>query len=123
MLLSMLYLVDIKKPDWTGNQIGLQHNEVIMNQTASHSQTPEFDTNKSQTTSILFQPPKPEEMRISFGAKAKAVFKEVAAISLIGITVVSTVFTVRSCSNDVDRQQAQAVKHQLQFSASNGGTR
>ncbi len=93
-----------------------------MNQTASHSQTPDFDTNKSQTTSILFQPPKPEEMRISFGAKAKAVFKEVAAISLIGITVVSTVFTVRSCSNDVDRQQAQAVKHQLQFSA-NGGIR
>ena len=59
-------------------------------------------------------------MRISFGAKAKAVFKEVAAISLIGITVVSTVFTVRGCSNDVDRQQAQAVKHQLQFSANRG---
>lgn len=93
-----------------------------MTQTASHSQTPEFDTNKSQTTSILFQPPKPEEMRLSFWAKSKAVFKEVAAISLIGITVVSTVFTVRSCSDDVDHQQAQAVKHQLQFSA-NGGNR
>ena len=91
-----------------------------MNQTASHSQTPEFDTNKSQTTSILFQPPKPEEMHLSFWAKSKAVFKEVAAISLIGITVVSTVFTVRGCSNDVDRQQAQAVKHQLQFSANRG---
>lgn len=94
-----------------------------MNQIPSHSQTPEFDTNKSQTTSILFQPPKPEEMRLSFGAKAKAVFKEVMAVSLIGITVASTLFTVRGCSNDVDRQQAQAVKHQLQFSASNGGAR
>ena len=86
-----------------------------MTQTASHSQTPEFDTNKSQTTSILFQPPKPEEMRLSFGTKAKAVFKEVAAISLIGITVASTLFMVRGCSNDVDRQERMAVKHQLQF--------
>ena len=94
-----------------------------MNQTHSHSQTPEFDTNKSQTTSILFQPPKPEEMRLSFWAKSKVVFKEVAAISLIGITAASTVFMVHSCSDDVDRQHAQAVKHQLQFQASNGGTR
>jgi hypothetical protein len=94
-----------------------------MNQIHSHSQTPEFGTNKSQTTSILFQPPKPEEMHLSFWAKSKVVFKEVAAISLIGITVASTLFTVRGCSDDVDRQQAQAVKHQLQFQSSNGGTR
>lgn len=93
-----------------------------MNQISSHSQTPEFGTNKSQTTSILFQPPKPEEMHLSFWAKSKVVFKEVAAISLIGITVASTLFTVRGCSDDVDRQQAQAVKHQLQFQA-NGGNR
>ena len=85
-----------------------------MNQTHSHSQTPEFDTNKSQTTSILFQPPKPEEMRLSFGTKAKAVFKEVMAVSLIGITVVSTVFTVRSCSDDADRQAVEAVKFQME---------
>jgi hypothetical protein len=97
--------------------------EIIMNQTYSHSQTPEFDTNKSQTTSVLFQHPKPEEMRVSFWVKTKAVLKEVAAISLIGITVASTVLTVRSCSNDVDHQHAQALKHQLQFSASNEGAR
>lgn len=89
-----------------------------MNQTASHSQTPQFDTDKSQTTSVLFQHPKPEEMRPTFGAKVKAFFKEFMAISLIVGTSVSTVFTVRSCSNDVDRQHAQAIKHQLQFSAS-----
>jgi hypothetical protein len=83
---------------------------------------PKFETNKSQTTSILFQPPKPEEIHVSFWAKAKAVLKEIAAISLIGITAASTVFMVHSCSDDVDRQQVQAVKHQLQFS-SNGGTR
>lgn len=85
-----------------------------MTQTASHSQTPEFDTDKSQTTSILFQPPKPEEMRLSFWAKSKVVFKEVAAISLIGITVASTLFTVRGCSNDVDRQERMAVKFQME---------
>ena len=97
--------------------------EISMNQTASHSQTPEFDANKSQTTSVLFQPPKPEEMHLSFWAKTKAVLKEVAAISLIGITATSTVFMVHSCSNDVDRQHAQALKHQLQFSASSEGAR
>lgn len=89
-----------------------------MNQTASHSQMPEFGTHKSQTTSVLFQPPKPEEMRPTFGAKAKAVFKEFMAVSLIVGTAVSTVVTVRSCSDDVDRQHVQALKHQLQFSAS-----
>ena len=94
-----------------------------MNQTASHSQMPEFGINKSQTTSVLFQHPKPEEVRLSFWSKAKPVIKEMAAIALIGITVASTVFTVRSCSNDVDRQHAQAIKHQLQFSASNEGAR
>ncbi|OTG62807.1 hypothetical protein B9T29_06190 [Acinetobacter sp. ANC 3903] len=85
-----------------------------MNQTPSHSQTPEFGTNKSQTTSILFQPPKPEEMHLSFWAKSKVVFKEVAAISLIGITIVSTLFTVQSCSDDADRQAVQAVKFQME---------
>ena len=94
-----------------------------MNQTYSHSQTPEFDANKSQTTSVLFQPPKPEEVRLSFWSKAKPVIKEMAAIALIGITATSTVFTVRSCSDDVDHQYAQALKHQLQFSASSEGAR
>ena len=94
-----------------------------MNQIPSHSQMPEFVKNESNTKPVLYQHPKPEEMRLSFWTKTKAVVKEVAAISLIGITVVSTVFTVRSCSNDVDRQHAQALKHQLQFSASNEGAR
>ena len=91
-----------------------------MNQNPSHSQMPEFDANKSQTTSVLFQhPPSSEQLaKSNKRAQVKAVLKEVAAISLIGITVVSTVFTVRSCSNEVDRQHAAALKHQLQFSAS-----
>ena len=94
-----------------------------MNQIPSHSQMPEFVKNESNTKPVLYQHPKPEEMRVSFWVKTKAVLKEVAAISLIGITVVSTVFTVRSCSNEVDHQHAAALKHQLQFSASSEGAR
>ena len=94
-----------------------------MNQIPSHSQTPEFDTNKSQTTSVLYQHPKAEEMHPTFKAKAFAILKEVAAIGLVLITITSTVLTVRSCADDVDRQQAMAVKHQLQFQPSNVGAR
>ena len=94
-----------------------------MNKNPSQSQMPTFVKNESNTKPVLRQHPKPEEMKVSFWSKAKPVIKEVAAISLIGITVASTVLTVRSCSNDVDRQHAQALKHQLQFSASSEGAR
>ena len=94
-----------------------------MTQTASHSQTPEFDTNKSQTTAILYQQPTFAEQRTSIKDSVKAVLKELAAISLVLITISSVTLTVRSCADDVDRQHAQAIKHQLQFQASNGGTR
>ena len=112
---------------------GFANCEIIMNQIPSHSQMSEFDANKSQTTEcshipstgILYQQP-PSSQQIAKAnkrAKVKAVFKEFMAISLIVGTSVSTVVTVRSCSNDVDRQHAQALKHQLQFSASNEGAR
>ena len=94
-----------------------------MNQIPSHSQMPTFIKKESNTKPVLYQHPKPEEMRVSFWSKAKPVIKEMAAFALIGITVASTVLTVRSCSNDVDRQHAQALKHQLQFSASSEGAR
>ena len=96
-----------------------------MNQTHSHSQMPEFVKNESNTKPVLYQhPPSSEQLaKSNKRAQVKAVLKEVAAISLISITVVSTVFTVRSCSDDVDHQHAQALKHQLQFSASNEGAR
>ena len=96
-----------------------------MNQTYSHSQMPEFVKNESNTKPVLYQhPPSSEQLaKSNKRAQVKAVLKEVAAISLIGITVASTVFTVRSCSNEVDRQHAQAIKHQLQFSASSEGAR
>ncbi|WP_166167938.1 hypothetical protein [Acinetobacter sp. SA01] len=85
-----------------------------MNQTPSHSQTPTFG--HIPATGILYQqPPSSEQIaRANKAAKVKAVLKDVAAISLIGITVVSTLFTVRSCSDDVDRQAVQAVKFQME---------
>ena len=102
-----------------------------MNQTTPLSQTTEFDASESQTTEcshipstgILYQqPPSSEQLaKSNKHAKVKAVFKEVAAIALIGITATSTLFVVRSCSDDVDHQHAQALKHQLQFSASSEG--
>ncbi len=94
-----------------------------MNQTASHSQTPEFDTNKSQTTEILYQPPTISEQHASTKEIVLTVIKELAAVAVILGTIGSVPFMVRSCSDDVDRQEQVALKHQLQFQASNGGTR
>ncbi|MEG2750059.1 MAG: hypothetical protein RR939_11785, partial [Acinetobacter sp.] len=79
-----------------------------MNQNPSHSQMPTFTKNESNTKPVLYQhPPSSEQLaKSNKRAKVKAVFKEVAAIALIGITATSTVLTIRSCSNDVDRQHA-----------------
>ncbi|MDN5512810.1 hypothetical protein [Acinetobacter sp.] len=70
----------------------------------------------SPSTGILYQqPPSSEQIaKANKVAKVKAVLKEFAAISLIGITVVSTLFTVRSCSDDADRQAVQVVKFQME---------
>ena len=97
-----------------------------MNQTASHSQTPEFDANKSQTTSVLFQhPPSTKQItKANKWTKVKAWTQDAFLVVVLLGTIGSVPFTVRSCSNDVDRQHAQALKHQLQFSASsNEGAR
>ena len=85
-----------------------------MNQNPSHSQTPTFG--HIPATGILYQqPPSSEQIaKANKIAKAKVIFKELAAISLIGITVVSTLATVRSCSNDADRRAVQAVKFQME---------
>ena len=85
-----------------------------MNQNPSHSQTPTFG-HIPQTGILYQQPPSSEQIaKANKAAKVKVVFKELAAISLIGITVVSTLATVRSCSNDADRQTVQAVKFQME---------
>ena len=94
-----------------------------MNQTASHSQTPEFGHTPS--TGILRQQP-PSSVQIAKTnkrAKAKAWMQDILAIAVILGTIGSVPFMVRSCSDDVDRQEQVALKHQLQFQASNGGAR
>lgn len=86
-----------------------------MNQFPSHSQTPQFDTNKSQTTSVLHQHPTDAEMHPSMWSKTKAVLKEFAAIGLVVASAASIVLTIKSCANDVDRQEMAAIKHQMEM--------
>jgi len=86
-----------------------------MNQTASHSQTPEFGHIPS--TGILYQQP-PSNVQIAKTnkrAKAKAWIQDALLVVVILGTIGSVPFMVKGCSDDVDRQQAMAVKHQLQF--------
>lgn len=87
-----------------------------MTQTASHSQTPEFDANKSQTTAILYQQP-PSEKQIAKSykrAKAKAWMQDAMAVLVVLGTIGSVPLMVQSCSNDVDRQERMAVKFQME---------
>ena len=94
-----------------------------MTQTHSHSQTPEFGHIPS--TGILRQQP-PSTVQIAITnkrAKAKAWMQDTMAVLVVLGTIGSVPLMVRSCADDVDRQQAQAVKHQLQFSASDEGAR
>ena len=87
-----------------------------MNQTPSHSQTPTFG-HIPQTGILYQQPPSSEQIaKANKRNKRNARIKEFLAASLIGITVVSTLATVRSCSDDTDRQAVQAVKFQMEVS-------
>ncbi|MFH7767738.1 hypothetical protein [Acinetobacter sp. BSP-28] len=94
-----------------------------MNQTASHSQTPEFG--HIPATGILYQQP-PSSVQIARANKRnkfKAFMRDAIAVVVFSSPILATPFVIHSCSNDADRQYAQAVKHQLQFSASNEGAR
>ncbi|WP_122897805.1 hypothetical protein [Acinetobacter sp. B51(2017)] len=67
-----------------------------MQQTIKNSQTPEFDTNKTQTTPILYREPKPSEQGSCPKKKLMAnlfdftVFIAVAIVSWLVITVFLT---------------------------------
>jgi hypothetical protein len=94
-----------------------------MNQTPSHSQTPEIG--HIPATGILYQqPPSTQQIaKANRWNKFKAFMRDAIAVVVFSSPILATPFMVRSCSDDVDRQYAQAVKHQLQFSASNEGAR
>ena len=71
---------------------------------------------KSQTTQILYQEPTQAEMHPSFIQGAIATIQNISLLVIIAVAFIFTSLTVlRGCSDDVDRQQAMAVKHQLQF--------
>ena len=85
-----------------------------MNQTASHSQTPEFGHIPS--TGILRQQP-PSSVQIAKTnkrAKAKAWMQDTMAVLVVLGTIGSVPLMVRSCADDVDRQAVEAVKFQAQ---------
>ncbi|WP_407412464.1 hypothetical protein [Acinetobacter sp.] len=67
-----------------------------MQQTIKNSQTPKFDTNKTQTTSILYREPKPTEQGSPRFQKLKAdifdfaLFVFIAIVSWVVITMILT---------------------------------
>lgn len=71
---------------------------------------------KSQTTQILYQEPTQAEMNPSFKDSAIATLQNISLFVILAVAFAFTSLTVlRGCADDVDRQQAMAVKHQLQF--------
>ncbi len=89
-----------------------------MNQTASHSQTPEFG--HIPTTGILYQqPPSTKQIaKANRWNKFKAFMRDAIAVVVFSSPIVATPFAVRSCSDDVDRQTLQAIKIQAEISNS-----
>lgn len=71
---------------------------------------------KSQTTQILYQEPTQTEMNPSFKDSAIATLQNISLFVVIAVAVAFTSLTIlRGCADDVDRQHAMAVKHQVQF--------
>ena len=82
-----------------------------MNQTASHSQMPEFSTNKSQTSVILHREPTYEEMH----PKPSSMFANISAFLLIAITVLALSYMyLRSSEKEVQFQEEQSIARQNQ---------
>lgn len=86
-----------------------------MKETASHSNTPQFSADKSQTTARLYQHPTPDEMKVTFIQKAKAWGQDLFAAAVVIACISTPIFLIRGCADDVDRQHAQAVQYQAQF--------
>lgn len=86
-----------------------------MNQHVSHSNLPKFNSNKSQTTAILYQQPTAGEMKISRMQKVKNLAHNIVAATLVIGCISSPIFVIRGCADDVDRQHAQAVQYQAKF--------
>lgn len=71
---------------------------------------------KSQTTQLLYREPTQAEMNPSFKDSAIATLQNISLFVVIAVAVAFTSLTIlRGCADDVDRQHAMAVKHQIQF--------
>ena len=86
-----------------------------MKEIASHSNTPQFSADKSQTTARLYQHPTPAEMKVTFSQKMKVWGQDIIAGAVVIACISSPIFVIRGCAKDVDRQHAQAVQYQAQF--------
>lgn len=86
-----------------------------MTEHISHSNTPQFSADKSQTTARLYQHPTPAEMKVTFIQKAKAWGQDLFAAAVVLTCISTPIFVIRGCAEDVDRQHAQAVQYQAQF--------
>ena len=74
-----------------------------------------YKPQKSQTTQILYQEPTQAEMHPSFIQGAIATIQNISLIVIVAVAFIFTSLTVlRGCADDVDRQHAMAVKHQVQ---------
>ena len=106
-------LTDNKKPQRSSNYLerGPQPNLVsdsIMEQQFSHSNTPEFTSNKSQTSARLYQHPTAEEMKPS---KAKKRIGDFFAIALlISIFFGLALMAFYKHAEQMDRQTVVAIK-------------
>lgn len=71
---------------------------------------------KSQTTPILYQEPTQAEMHPSFIQGAVSTLQNISlGFVLVGAFIFTPITIMRGCADDVERQHAMAVKHQIQF--------
>ncbi|WP_156189031.1 hypothetical protein [Acinetobacter indicus] len=81
-----------------------------MNQYPSHSQTPKFDSNKSQTSQILYQEPTPEEMKRRSNAFNNFFAFLVLFALFFGLACMIIVTAERESANQVEAT-AKAASH------------
>ena len=87
-----------------------------MNLNPSHSQTPSFGNNKSQTTAILHREPTYEEMH----GKSANFFSNICAFLLIVITVMALSYIyMRSSEREVKYQNEQSLARQAEYKGVN----
>lgn len=79
---------------------GSIYSEIIMNQTASHSQTPNFAKVESQTSARLYQHPTVEEQKSTTRWIGNFFMTIVLLIAFTSMTVIG----LKSCANEADFQ-------------------